>query len=187
MGTIRSGLPMCHRCESSNWRGGGISAGLPSGAPPSTQATIVAISSSVSEGSSLNRRIPTLRSINHGGMSRVTTFAFIARAQGRASRYVSRDMGAMLSGRWHFWQARCRIGATSFVNVTWPLGPDFAAVWAPALSIELNIAARATKPAADQNKRQCWRGDFLILMVAPAANRFHYATAERFSTELDRC
>ena len=29
----RSGLPMCHLSSSVNWRGGGMSAGLPSGAP----------------------------------------------------------------------------------------------------------------------------------------------------------
>ena len=36
--TIRSGLPMCQRSASSNWRGGGMSAGLPRGAPASTHA-----------------------------------------------------------------------------------------------------------------------------------------------------
>jgi hypothetical protein len=53
-----------------NWRGGGASAGLPSGAPASTQRAIVAISASLNDGSSLNLRIPTRRSMYHGGISR---------------------------------------------------------------------------------------------------------------------
>jgi hypothetical protein len=32
--------------------------------------------------------------------------------------YVSSDIGAIEPGRWQFWQARCRIGAMSFENVT---------------------------------------------------------------------
>jgi hypothetical protein len=57
--------------------------------------------------------------MNHGGISRRTTLCFIDLAQGRASSYVSNDIGAMLPGRWQAWQFFWRIGATSFVNVTW--------------------------------------------------------------------
>jgi hypothetical protein len=42
---------------------------------------------------------------------------FIERAQGRTSSYVISDIGATEFGRWHVWQLRCRIGATSFVKV----------------------------------------------------------------------
>ena len=40
---------------------------------------------------------------------------FMARAHGRACSYVSSDIGATDSGRWHCWQLRSRIGAMSFV------------------------------------------------------------------------
>ena len=66
-----------------NTRGGGASDRRPCGAPPSTQAPIVAISSSLSDGSL--RYSPMLRSMCQGGISRRVTFCFIARAQGRAS------------------------------------------------------------------------------------------------------
>ena len=42
----------------------------------------------------------------------------MARAQGRASRYSTSDIGAAVPGRWQTWQLRWRIGATSFANVT---------------------------------------------------------------------
>jgi len=70
---------MCHLSVSSSLRAGGISARFPSGAPLSTQATIVAISWSLKDGSSLNFRIPTFRSMNHSGMSRLATFSLIER------------------------------------------------------------------------------------------------------------
>src|SRR5262245_58364870 len=96
-----------------------MSAGFPRSAPPSTQREIVAISSSLSEGSLLNLRTPTVRSMYHGGISRVVTFCLIVRAQGRTSSNVMSDIGAIDPGRWHFWHVRWRIGATSFENVGW--------------------------------------------------------------------
>src|SRR5579862_2978825 len=78
---------------------------------------MVAISSSVSDGSSLNLETPTLRSICHGGITRVMTFSRIERAHGRASLYVSSDMGAMEPGRWQFWHAFWKIGAMSLEKV----------------------------------------------------------------------
>src|SRR5215470_16289034 len=95
-----------------------MSAALPMGAPPSAHADSVATSASVSDGSPLNFVMPTWRSMYHGGISRLATFCLIARAQGRASSYVSSDIGAIAPGRWQVWQERCRMGATSFVNVT---------------------------------------------------------------------
>ena len=47
--TTQSGSPIFHSAMSRNSRGGGRSAGLPRGAPASTQAATVAISSSDSE------------------------------------------------------------------------------------------------------------------------------------------
>jgi hypothetical protein len=63
---------------------------------------MVAISVSDNEGSSLNLLTPTLRSMCQGGITRVTTFSLMDRAQGRASLYVSRAMGAIDPGRWQF-------------------------------------------------------------------------------------
>jgi len=63
---------------------------------------MVAISASLSDGSSLNFEMPMWRSMYHGGISRDDTLALIDRAQGRASWYVSKDIGAMAPGRWQF-------------------------------------------------------------------------------------
>src|ERR1019366_674737 len=117
MDTIKSGLPRCHLSASENFRLAGMSAGLPSGEPPSTHAVIVAISASVSEGSFLNLLTPTFLSICQGGMVRLTTLSLMERAHGRASFHVSSDIGAIEPGRWQFSQAFWKIGATSFVNV----------------------------------------------------------------------
>src|SRR4051812_15631464 len=93
----------------------GRSARLPSGAPPSTQAAIVATSASLRLGSLAN--LPTCGSAPHGGISRATTFCFTARAHGRASSKVINAIGAIAPGRWHSTQFLYRIGATSFEKV----------------------------------------------------------------------
>src|SRR5690349_7993423 len=79
---------------------------------------MVAISASDKDGSSLNLPTPTLRSMCQGGITRVTTFSLMDRAQGRASLYVRSAIGAIDPGRWQFWQDRCRIGAMSLEKVT---------------------------------------------------------------------
>ena len=64
-----------------------MSAGLPRGAPLSTHFAIVAISSSLSDGSSLNFWMPMFFSTNHGGMTPARAPSpvrvLIARAHGR--------------------------------------------------------------------------------------------------------
>ena len=89
----------CHLFKSGNSRAGGMSAGFPCGAPVSTHLTIAAISVSVSDTSLLKCWTPTFLSMNHGGISRAATFRLIDAAHGRASAYVSSDIGAMLPGR----------------------------------------------------------------------------------------
>src|SRR5262245_60346483 len=96
----RSGLPKLHSFPSLNERAGGMSAGLPIGAPLSTQRAIFPISSSLSDVSSLNFWMPMFRSMNHGGISRTEVFRLIDRAHGRASSYVMSDIGPMPPGRW---------------------------------------------------------------------------------------
>ena len=76
---------MRHSSSDSSSIGGGASAGFPRGAPASTQRPMAAISASDSDGSSLNRRTPTLRSMNHGGISRCAVLSRMARAHGRTS------------------------------------------------------------------------------------------------------
>jgi len=44
--------------------------------------------------------MPMRRSMNQGGISRLETFALMDRAHGRASWYVSSDIGAIIPGRW---------------------------------------------------------------------------------------
>src|SRR5579872_3527165 len=112
-----------------------MSAGLPSGAPCSTQAAMVAISASLSDGSSLNLVMPTLRSMCQGGICRRATFSLMDRAQGRASLYVKSDIGAMEPSRWQLSQERWKMGATSLENVgtgCWPVANPASAVKARA-------------------------------------------------------
>ena len=62
-----------------------MSLGSPSGAPASTQRTMVAICSSLSERSLANCWMPTVLSRCHGGMLRVTTRSRMDFAHGRVS------------------------------------------------------------------------------------------------------
>ena len=69
--------------------GGGMSAGLPSGAPLSTQAAMASISASLSDGSFLKSWMPMSFSMYQGGMAsgwcrRPVRFLML-RAQGRTS------------------------------------------------------------------------------------------------------
>ena len=76
-------LGWCHSL-SENSGTGGIFAASPSGAPPSTQATMVSISSCVSP---RELRIGTPPGAAcHGGISRDTTLSLTARLHGRTSR-----------------------------------------------------------------------------------------------------
>src|SRR5687768_1999520 len=81
--TTRSGSPYVHSVLAGNTFGGGASARLPCGAPRSTHAAIVATSASLNDGSFAYS--PMLRSICHGGISRLVTLVLIDRAQGRTS------------------------------------------------------------------------------------------------------
>src|SRR5262245_59648693 len=120
--TIRSGMPMAQARASGHTFGGGMSAGLPRAAPESAHFAIIAISSSESDGSLWNCWMPMFFSTYHGGMTPargpMPVRCFIARAQGRTSSYVVSAIGATPSGRWQFWQLRCRIGAMCLLKVT---------------------------------------------------------------------
>jgi hypothetical protein len=62
------------------------------------------------------------------------------------------DIGPTESGRWHRWQERCRMGAMSFVKVTFfgALGPAASAEVAAADNpIAQIVAARANLTAVD--------------------------------------
>src|ERR687887_2309967 len=54
------------------------------------------------------------------------------------------DIGATPSGRWQFWQLRCRIGAMSFVNVTSGGAPACCAL--NPIGIVIPAAATTTSP-----------------------------------------
>jgi hypothetical protein len=87
--TMMSGLPMAQVLPSSNVRAGGRSAGLPSRAPVSAHLAILAISSSLSDGSFLYFWMPTFRSTYHGGITPALgprpVRVLMARAHGRTS------------------------------------------------------------------------------------------------------
>src|SRR5712671_3172487 len=83
----RSGGPKpsrtpCHSLSVTSGLAGGMSFGLPSGAPASTQRTIVSICASLS----------------HGGIWRVITRCLIDLAHGRALSNVMSDIGAIEFG-----------------------------------------------------------------------------------------
>ena len=82
MAKTASGSPMIHSL-SAYAGSGGCRARSPRGAPPSAQAAMVAMASSLRLRSLA--QAPTTGSASHGGISRSTTFWRIARAQGRAS------------------------------------------------------------------------------------------------------
>src|SRR5579862_6037075 len=95
--------------------GGGALLGSPSGAPASTQETILRICSAVRRRSL--EKCPCCGSANHGGIVPVATATLIAFAHGRVCAYVSRDMGAISPARWQTWQCCCRIGTMSSLKV----------------------------------------------------------------------
>src|SRR5947207_12324367 len=72
--------------------GGGMSFESPFGAPAAVQRRIVSISASLSDRSFLNRRMPTVLSMCHGGIWRAPMRAAIDFTQGRASSYVTSDI-----------------------------------------------------------------------------------------------
>src|SRR5271166_4323836 len=81
----------------------------------------------------------------------------MAFAQGRASLWLTKDIGATDLGRWQVWQCFCRMGETSLLNVS----TASAALAAPAHTTEttssraiidnlaLNGLLRAGSPAHD--------------------------------------
>ena len=79
----------------------GMSSGLPRGAPPPTQRTMVSSCSSVRDRLYLKSWMPTVLSMCQGGICRVDTRSLIDRAQGRDSWKVPSDIGAIEPGRWH--------------------------------------------------------------------------------------
>ena len=87
--TMRSGSPNRSASRQTSAfghsTGGGRSFGSPSGVPASTHRTIVSICSSLSDRSFLNSRIPTVRSMCHGGIVRSVTRRLIALAHGCVS------------------------------------------------------------------------------------------------------
>ena len=93
-------LSNCHTSDiASNFRGAGMAAGSPSGAPASTQRTMVSISSSLSEMSFLKSWIPTVLSICQGGMIRFETLCLINGANRLTCSYVSSGIGPIEPGR----------------------------------------------------------------------------------------
>src|SRR5215203_638028 len=114
MDNTTSGLPISQ--VDSNFGADGKSFGLPSFAPPSTQAAMVSISACVSRASFST--CPKCGSACQGGISRVTTFSLMDFAHGRTSLKLRTENGAMSSGLWQSAQLLNRIGATSLVKVT---------------------------------------------------------------------
>ena len=147
--TIRSGVPIAHVVPVGvDLARGGMSAGLPRGAPLSAHFAIFAISVVA------QRRIvlelldaDVLLDVpgrHHAGL-RADAGALLdgARPRPRPLRRSTSDIGATPSARWQFWQLRCRIGAMSFVKVTSRAGAGDCAF----------SAGGADRPAAPANSR----------------------------------
>ena len=88
--TTSSGSPTVHAVPAGQSMVGGMSAGLPRGAPASTQSAISATSSRLSEMSFLKRWMPMFFSMNQGGirsgsLSGREVLSLMARAHGRTS------------------------------------------------------------------------------------------------------
>src|SRR5262245_22529223 len=121
-----------------------MSAGLPLGAPVSAHLAILAISSSLSDGSFLKLWMPMFFSMYQGGMTPacgpIPVRCLMALAYGRTSSYVESAIGATPSARWQFSQLRCSMGAMSLVYVTGAAaGADCA--------VTVGCASRAAAPA----------------------------------------
>src|SRR4051794_36657019 len=104
-------------CSFGHSFGFGMSLTSPFGAPASTHFTMVATCSSLSERSFLKCWMPTDLSMFHGGIWCDSTRVLIERAQGRDSSNVTRDIGAIDSGRWQASHFSWKIGAMSLVKV----------------------------------------------------------------------
>jgi hypothetical protein len=87
--TIKSGSPIAHFVASPQTRGGGMSAGLPCGAPLSTHLATLAISAALSDGSSRNFWMPMFFSTYQGGITPalgpIPVRCLMERAHGRTS------------------------------------------------------------------------------------------------------
>src|SRR5207244_2001058 len=110
----------------------------PSGAPASTQSTMVLTCSEVRRRSL--RNVPYLRSARHGGISPFRIFSLMARAHGRTSLYDMSAIGAIWLGRWQTTQLLNKIDATSLLNVGVPPAAGSAAR-VPAASVTATAAA----------------------------------------------
>src|SRR5262245_38410130 len=126
--------------------------------------------------------MPIPFSMYHGGivpcLLRMLVRRLIAAANGRASSYVNSDIGASELGWWQFWQLRCRIGATSRVNVT------FGAVGACPCSCTgvRNTAAprrpdRASNAIRDAAPEKAWGAVIRLTSVRPLAPHIPFCTA----------
>src|SRR5215831_733071 len=102
--------------------------------------------------------MPMFFSMNHGGiapcLSRREVRSFMARAHGRTSLYVMRDIGATELGWWQFWQLRCRIGAMSFEKVTSPgIVVVSAALAAEEPATEITAGTRKASPTLSRQQK----------------------------------
>ena len=79
----------------------------------------------------------------------------MAPVQGRTSSYVSMENGEAFFGRWQLWHCFCRIGATSFVNVTFGM----LAIWP-----KTEVTVKKATPEAQNS-----------FPIFPVLNRFHTA------------
>src|SRR6185436_16336840 len=94
--------------------------------------------------------MPTVLSMCHGGICRAPTREAIDFAHGRASSYVTSDIGAMPSARWHDSHFSWKIGATSFVNVTGVAG---SAATATPENVRVALSTAALEPSQLVNLR----------------------------------
>src|SRR2546425_12959539 len=110
----------------------------PSGAPASTQSTMVLTCSGLRRRSL--RNVPYLRSARHGGISPFMIFSLMARAHGRTSLYDMSAIGAIWLGRWQITQLLNTMDATSLLNVGAPAAGS-AARLTPAAIVMARTAA----------------------------------------------
>src|SRR5207249_3963036 len=135
----------------------------PSGAPASTQSTMVLTCSGLRRRSL--RNVPYLRSARHGGISPFMIFSLMARAHGRTSLYDMSAIGAIWLGRWQTTQLLNKMDATSVLNVGVAPAAGSAAMLTPAAITMAKTAALKINDADFMLAPSCRSGCALLCLA----------------------
>src|SRR5438128_3565549 len=151
----------------------------PSGAPASTQSTMVLTCSGLRRRSL--RNVPYLRSARHGGISPFMIFSLMARAHGRTSLYDMSAIGAIWLGRWQTTQLLNKMDATSVLNVGVAPAAGSAAMLTPAAITMAKTAALKINDADFMLAPSCRSGCALLVIPAFMLSHIRWRGPEDFA------